>query len=232
MRVLLIRLDAHIYAEPTLGHSARGESYYGRVDKTMSLMDQLTNVVVGQMTQQAAQKTGMNEGLAQQLMPMAMAALMGGLKKNASQPQGAEALANALDRHDGSLLNNLDQLGNDQTLADGQKILGHILGGKQAQTQQALAKTAGIGQDQVGQLLAMAAPMVLASLGRAKKEQGLDPSALAGLVTEESVRAQKAAPSELSGLMSFLDADGDGDFKDDMLETAGKKLLGGLFGRK
>ena len=197
----------------------------------MSLMDQLTDVVVGQMSREAAQKTGLNEGLAAQLMPMAMAALMGGLKKNAAQPNGADALASALDRHDGSLLNNLGQLADDNTLADGQKILGHILGGKRAQTEQALAKSAGVNQDQVGQLLAMAAPMVLASLGRAKREQGLDASALAGLVTEESVRVQKAAPSELSGLMQFLDQDGDGDFKDDMLEAAGKKIFGGLFGR-
>lgn len=197
----------------------------------MSLMDQLTDVVVGQMSQQAAQKTGLNEGLAAQLMPMAMAALMGGLKKNAAQPNGADALAGALDRHDGSLLNNLGQLADDNTLADGQKILGHILGGKQAQTERALAKSAGVNQDQVGQLLAMAAPMVLASLGRAKREQDLDASALAGLVTEESVRVQKVAPSELSGLMQFLDQDGDGDFKDDMLEAAGKKIFGGLFGR-
>ena len=198
----------------------------------MSLMDQLTNAVVGQMTQQAAQKTGLDEGLAAKMMPMAMAALMGGLKKNASQPQGAEALAKALDRHDGSLLNNISQVASNDTLADGQKILGHILGGKQAQTQQALAKTAGVDQDQVGKLLAMAAPMVLASLGKAKREQGLDPSALAGLISTESANAQKAAPSELGGLMSFLDADGDGDFKDDILEGAGKKLLGSLFGRK
>ena len=198
----------------------------------MSLMDQLSDVVVGQMSQQAAQKTGLNEGVAAQLMPMAMAALMGGLKKNAAQPNGADALASALDRHDGSLLNNLSQLGQDNTLADGQKILGHILGGKQSQTERALAKTAGVDQGQVGQLLAMAAPMVLASLGRAKREQGLDASALAGLVTEESVRVQKSAPAELGGLMQFLDQDGDGDFKDDMLEAAGKKILGGLFGRK
>lgn len=114
----------------------------------------------------------------------------------------------------------------------GKKILGHILGGKQTQTEAALAKSAGIDQGQVGQLLAMAAPMVLASLGRAKREQGLDASALAGLVTQESASVQQMAPAEMSGLMQFLDQDGDGDFKDDMLEAAGKKLLGGLFGRK
>ncbi len=198
----------------------------------MSLMDQLTQVVTNQVTQQAAQKTGLNEGLAEKMMPMAMAAIMAGLKKNAAQPDGAQALASALDRHDGSLLNNVSQLGDAHVLADGQKILGHILGGKQQKTEMALAKTAGVDQGQIAQLLAMAAPAVLASLGRAKREQNLDVSALAGLVTEESVRAQKNAPAELSGLMGFLDQDGDGDFKDDILEQAGKKLLGGLFGRK
>ena len=64
------------------------------------------------------------------------------------------------------------------------------------------------------------------------REQGLDVSALAGLVTEEGVRAQKAAPNELGSLMGFLDQDGDGDFKDDLMEAAGKKLLGGLFGKR
>jgi len=198
----------------------------------MSLMEQLTQVVVSQMAPQAAQKTGMNEGLAAQMMPMAMAAIMAGIKKNASTPQGAQALSNALDRHDGSLLNDLTKLGGDNILADGQKILGHVLGGKQAQTERALAKTAGVDQSQIGELLAMAAPAVLASLGRAKREQGLDVSALAGLVTEEGVRAQKAAPNELGSLMGFLDQDGDGDFKDDLMEAAGKKLLGGLFGKR
>ena len=198
----------------------------------MSLMDQLTNVVVQQVTQQASQKTGMTEGLAASMMPMAMAALMNGLKNNASNPNGAEALASALDRHDGSLLNNVSQLSSDDVMADGAKILGHILGGKQQRTEQALAKTAGVNQDQIGKLLAMAAPAVLASVGRAKREQNLDASGLAGLLAEEGVRAQKAAPSELNPLMQFLDQDGDGDFKDDVLEIAGKKLLGGLFGRQ
>ncbi len=198
----------------------------------MSLMDQLAGVVTQQISQQAAQKTGLSEGVAAQMMPIAMAALMGAMKKNASQPEGAQALANALDRHDGSLLNNVSQLSNDDVLSEGQKILGHVLGGKQAQTERALAKTAGIDASQVSQLLAMAAPAVLASLGRAKREQNLDVSSLAGLVTEESIRAQKAAPNELGGLMAFLDQDGDGDFKDDILESAGKKLLGGLFGKR
>ena len=198
----------------------------------MSLMEQLTQVVASQMAPRAAQKTGIDETLTASLIPMAMAALMAGLKKNASNPDGAVALSKALERHDGSLLNNIAQVANDDAIADGQKILNHILGGKKSQTERALAKTAGIDQAQIAQLLAIAAPTVLASLGRAKQEQGLDASALAGLITEESLRLEKGAPAELGGLMSFLDQDGDGDFKDDMFEAAGKKLLGGLFGRR
>jgi hypothetical protein len=198
----------------------------------MSLMDQLTQAVSQQLSQQAAQKTGLSEGAAAQMMPMAVAALMAGLKKNAAEPGGAQAIANALDRHDGSLLNNATQLSNDNVLADGQKILGHILGGKQGQTESALAKAAGVDQSQIGNLLAMAAPAIMASLGKAKREQSLDVSSLAGLINQESANIQKAAPSELGGLLKFLDQDGDGDFKDDVLEAAGKKLLGGLFGKR
>ena len=198
----------------------------------MSLLEQLTSVVASQMSQQAAQSSGIDAGLAEKMMPMAMTALLGGLKKNSSNAAGAEALSNALDNHDGGLLNNLGQLGSADVLADGDKILGHILGGKRSQTEQALAKTAGVDQAQIGKLLAMAAPALLASLGKAKREQNLDVSGLAGLVTQEAASAQQAAPNELGGLMGFLDQDGDGDFKDDLLEAAGKQLLGGLFGRK
>ena len=198
----------------------------------MPLLDQLSDLVVSQMSQQAEQNTGISAGAAEKLLPMAMATIMGGLKKNASNAAGAEALSNALDKHDGGLLDDLARLGDGDVQADGKKILAHILGAKQSQTEQALARTAGVNQDQIGQLLAMAAPLVLASLGKAKRDNGLDASALSGLVTAESARAQQAAPAEIGGLMSFLDQDGDGDFKDDVLEAAGKKLLGGLFGKR
>ncbi|MEM8617706.1 MAG: DUF937 domain-containing protein [Pseudomonadota bacterium] len=198
----------------------------------MSLFNQLTDVVTSQATSQVAQKAGIDSQLAAKMMPMVMGALMGGLKKNTSEPQGAEALASALDKHDGGLLNNLADLSNDDVMADGRNILGHILGGKQEQTVQALAKTAGVDTSRMGDLLAMSAPALLAALGKTKNEQGLDSAGLAGLVTEEATKVQQEAPSALTGLMSFLDEDGDGDFKDDLLEAAGKSLLGGLFGRK
>ncbi len=197
----------------------------------MSLMEQLTNAVVGQIAGQAAQKTGLSDDMAAKLMPMAMSVLMGGLKKNAASPEGAQALSNALDRHDGGMLDNLSALTNDDTMADGQKILGHILGGRQNGAQEMMAQATGANASQINNLLAMAAPAVLASLGKAKREQGLGVSDLANLVNAEGAAAQKAAPSELGGLMSMLDADGDGDVKEEVM-SLGAKLLGGLFKKR
>jgi len=197
----------------------------------MSLMDQLMQAAAGQVTKQASQQTGLSEGMAEKLLPMAMAALMGGLKKNAATPAGAEALSNALDKHDGSLLSNPSKFGDNNLMDEGQKILGHILGNKQGITEQALAKAGGgISESQVNKVLAMAAPAILASLGKAKQEQGLDVSALAGLVTNEGTRAQENAGGQLNGLFQLLDADGDGDIKEEALGM-GKKILGGLFKR-
>ncbi|MEM8988039.1 MAG: DUF937 domain-containing protein [Pseudomonadota bacterium] len=198
----------------------------------MSLLEQLTGAALQQMAGGASRKTGVDAGLAEKLLPMAMTALMGGLKKNASNPDGAAALASALDRHDGGVLNDLGAVENDDVAADGEKILGHIFGGKQGATEQALAKTAGIDQAQMRQILAMAAPAVLGALGKAKRDQGLGAADLSRLVTQETDRAEAVAANELGGLMKFLDQDGDGDFRDELLEAAGKNLLGGLFGRK
>ena len=198
----------------------------------MSLMDQLTQVVASQMAQSAAKKTGMSEGMAASLAPLAMSVIMSGLKKNTANPAGAQALSNALDNHDGGLLDNLSNLSNDDVMADGQKILGHILGGNRANAEDQLSKMAGgASRDQVSQLLAMAAPAVLGALGKAKREENLDVSALTNLVTQEGQRAQQAAPSELSGFMAMLDSDGDGNLNNEAMGI-GKRLLSSLFGRK
>ncbi len=111
---------------------------------------------------------------------------------------------------------------------DGRRIFGHILGSKQDHTQAALAKAAGANPDQIATLLAMAAPASLAGLGKAKQDQGLDAGALAGLVKSEATRVHAQTPNELSGLLKWIDADGDGDVAEDIAAIA-SKALGGLF---
>jgi hypothetical protein len=195
----------------------------------MSLADQLTKVVASQMAKSAAQKTGLSEAMAAKLLPIAMAAVMGGVQKNVASPKGAEALANALAKHDGGLLNNLGKAGDDNVLNDGRKILGHVFGGKQSEVERALQKAGGgaISGTQMRDLLAMAAPAVMASLGKAKKDEGLDIGALSGLVKKEAGAVAASHGQELSGFMKLLDADGDGKVSDDALDL-GKKIFSGI----
>lgn len=197
----------------------------------MSLIEEIGKAAFSQMTRNAPAKTGLNEGAIAALMPMATAMLMNGLKSNVAQPGGAEALAKALAKHDGSLLKNPSRAADDDVLADGSAILGHILGGKKGQAEQTLAKAAGADPDQIAKLLAMAAPAILAGLGKAKRDQDLDAGALAELVKSESRRAETAAPKELGGLLKWIDADGDGRIDDNIADLATKGLAG-LFGKR
>jgi hypothetical protein len=151
------------------------------------------------------------------------------------RPGGAEALSNALRKHDGGFLKDLGRAGDDDVITDGRKILGHVFGDKQGQLETAMAKSGGgVDARQISALLAMAAPAVLAALGKTQREQGLDARALPDLIRKESERAQASQGPGLAGLMKMLDADGDGRISAAEMQR-GKGLLAGLaglFGRK
>lgn len=192
-----------------------------------------------------AGQTNQPENKTQDVLTMALPVLMTAMKRNASTPQGAEGLIGALNnKHDGSILDNLGGLfsgGVDNNiLTDGSKILGHVLGGKQQNVQQALSQKSGIDANSVAQILKVAAPIIMGVLGSQAKQQnvnnasGLD-SLLGGLLKGNSPQ------HEQSFLESILDADGDGSVIDDVagmvLGSSKKKgglggLLGGLFGGK
>ena len=157
----------------------------------------------------------------------------------------AESLMNALNnKHDGSILDNLDGLFeggvNSEVLQDGNKILGHVLGSKQQNVTNALSQKSGVDANSVAQILQVAAPLLLGLLGKQSRQQsvssqsGLE-SMLGGLITNN------AQNQEQSFLEAILDADGDGSVVDDVagmvLGKGSKKsglggLLGGLFGKK
>ena len=192
-------------------------------------MSFITDMIVQQLgnsgASMIAEKLGIPESTAQMAISAALPMIVGGLGRNASDPSGAEAISGALNKHDGSILNDvMGALGNQAEMDDGMAILGHILGGKQGNAQSALGQAAGLDSGQAGDLMAMLAPIVMGQLGQAKQQQGLDASGLADLLGQE----RQSADEQLGGMASLLDMDGDGDITDDMLNLGGK-LLGGLF---
>ena len=200
------------------------------------ILDLLAQNLTGSQTDQIAQRIGADPRTTQKAIGAALPAILAAMNRNTNTSAGAGALAAALDRdHDGSLLDNIGgflggQMGG--KAADGGGILGHILGAQKPRVEEGVAKASGLDMRTVGKLLPILAPIVMAALGRRKRQASLDPTGLSGLLGQESARAREQAPSGLLGALSgFLDADGDGSIQDDLMAQAGRAALGKLFGR-
>lgn len=204
------------------------------------LQSQLGNQdFIGQLTKQIGAE---NPAQTQAAIPGIVTTLMGAMAKNASTPEGANSLANALDRdHDGSILE--DALGmlsgqkqaSNAKMVNGAGILSHLLGGKQNGAIQMISQMSGLEQGKTGNLMTMLAPILMGALGKTKQQNGLDAGGILNLLTG-SLNAQKQQSGTIGNksmdmISMFLDQDGDGDVKDDIIKIGGR-LLGGLFRRK
>lgn len=146
----------------------------------------MTNMLKDQAIKAISKKTGLDEKTASTMAAKALPMILGQLKNNASDPAKAESLEKAVEKNDGSLLDNFDNI----DLKDGAKILGHVFGNKQAEVEKEIGNP---------DILSALAPMVMGSLGKANADSG------------ESAGSLLSNPA-LQGLAAkFLDQDGDGD---------------------
>ena len=160
---------------------------------------------------------------------LALPTILAGLSQNAAQPQGAAALDNALNAHDGSILDNLGGLlgGAGGGGGIGGAILGHIFGDRRGKVEQGVGRSSGLNAAQVAQLMAMLAPIVMGVLGRMKQTKQLD----ANRLPEVLQKSRDQGEQEIPGLGGILDANNDGSVADDLLRM-GSSALGGMFGKK
>ncbi len=180
--------------------------------------------------EQVSRDVGGNQDATQRAIAAAIPMLLSALQKNSKSQSGAESLANALERnHDGGILGNLGSiLGQKSTQSMGEKILGHVLGGRKENVSTQLGKATGLGADDVTKILANLAPVVLGAVGKAKRENNLDVSGLQDLLKQERKTIKKKQPN-LSFLEKALDGDGDGDVDLSDVLKQGSGLLKGFF---
>lgn len=199
-----------------------------------SLEDLLGQQESSQAVDQISQQVGAQPNLVNSAIQMALPAILSGLANNASTPQGAQSLDNALaNDHDGSILDSLGGLGglgslagailgggqtSRQTNAGG--ILGHIFGNSQGQVAQEISNQSGLNTGQVAQILMMLAPIVMGYLGRQKQQQGLDADGLSNWLGGQQQQIQQQAPQSGGFLNNILDRDGDGSSMDDIASMA------------
>ena len=189
----------------------------------MDLLKTILQAGNGQVLQQMAAQLGTNPAATQSALTKVLGALGQGVAKNASTPGGLEGLVKALGSgNHSSYLENPSALGQAASIADGNGILGHILGSKDASRALAgqVAGQTGVSADIVKKLLAMAAAAMMGALSQ--RTQG--GQALASQLGTSGIGAggQNAG---LGSLLGMLDADGDGSPVNDILGMA-KKFLG------
>ena len=190
-------------------------------------MNAITQIITQQLGGNAvsaiAQRFGISESTANTAVQIVVPLIVSALARNASQPQGAESLHQAINNdHDGSILDNvMGYLGNPQS-ANGAGILGHVFGNQRPAIENTLAQATGMDQNSAGGLLETLAPLVMGSLGKAQQQNELDPSGLSNLLESQQQEAQANAPDVMSMLGSMLDQNKDGSSMDDLQRMAAK----------
>lgn len=199
---------------------------------SQSILDMLDGQLGGQALEMIAGRIGADRSQVEKAVPAALGGLMTGLARNARSADGAEALLSALRRdHDGSVFDDLSGVLAAPEKAKGPGILGHVFGGRQAAVESVLGQSTGLDASSMSKLLAMLAPLVMGALGQKQRQSGLDPRDLGGLLEREQRTAARQAP-DLGLLGGLLDADGDGDIKDDVARLGGSLLKSFLGGRR
>jgi hypothetical protein len=189
----------------------------------MSLLELLQNQIGGQAVDHISQKLGADRGTTSNAVEAALPLLLTAVARNASNPQQAQSLDQAVSQdHDGSILNDVPGFINRAESGPGAGILNHILGGRQQSVQQGLSQATGLDTGKTGQLLTILAPLVMGALGRAKQERNLDAGGLSTLLAGEHEHLKESAPGVMGVLGRFLDKNHDGSVVDDVGGMLGK----------
>lgn len=183
------------------------------------LMETILGAAGGGVLQQVAGKFGLDESQAASAIQALLPALTSGVQRNVAQEGGLESLLGALTggNHE-QYLDNPSAVHDEQTTQDGNSILGHLLGSKDASRQVAAqaAEQTGLGSDLLKQMLPVVASLAMGALSKQAAGNNLN-----GMM-------QGGESSGVMGMLgSFLDQNHDGSVMDDVLKGVAGRLFGG-----
>ena len=169
--------------------------------------------------------TGSSNKDVSNVLSAALPALLNGAKAQANDASTTEGYANALAQHAKDDTNDLAGFLGNVDLADGAKIVSHLLGSDKGDVTSSVAKKAGVSKDTTSQIMSAAGPLLMSLLGQQadeddNKDSGvgallgslLDNVDLGELLTGQSSSSASSASSSGNGLSGLLGG-----------------LLGGLF---
>jgi hypothetical protein len=191
----------------------------------MDILSILNSLQDKQTVNQLTKSVGADSNQVKKAVELGIPMLMQAMSNNARTPQGAEALAKALDQHKEDPLDDVSGFLNGVDINEGKKILGHVFNQKTQTVEKNLAAQTGMSSNQIEKLLAQLAPVVLGALGKEKNQKGIDTNGLTSMLPMITKLLGSDSKDDVLGIATkLLDADGDGDIMDDV-----SKMLGGFF---
>ena len=188
-------------------------------------LEALLGLLQGQDLEKLAQQVGGSSKEVRNGAAAALPAILAAVNKNANNSEKAEGLNNALNQHDGSVLNNLGNYLQNPDLKDGAGILGHLFGNNTQNVANAVSQSSGLDTQGSLKMLETLAPLVLGALGQQKKENNLDAQGISNL-TSNLASSLEGASGIMGMITNFLDSNKDGNVMDDLTGMIGK-FLGG-----
>jgi len=136
----------------------------------MDLSAVMTTLLSSDSVKNLSKKTGSSQKEVKSVLTTALPLLLEGAGEQAKDKTTAESFSKALAKHSDSDTSNLaDFLGN-VDMADGAKIIGHLLGGDTKSTTKKVSKSSGTSDDDTAKILAAAAPLLMSLLGQESKK--------------------------------------------------------------
>lgn len=173
----------------------------------------------GSAPQNLAQRFGVSDSQASSAISALLPALLSGMQKNVQQENGFESLMGALSsgQHQ-RYVDDKTTVFEQDTVREGNGILGHLLGSKDVSRQVARKASAqsGVGEEVLKQMLPVVATMLMGSLSKQTKSGNAAAAGSGGLAG-----ALGGRQGFLQMLTPFLDKNNDGSIADDLLRMAG-----------
>ena len=132
------------------------------MDLTSLMKTMLSSDSIAQMSK----KTGTSTDEVKSVLLSALPAMLSGVQGQANNQETVAGFAGALDSHAKDDTSDISAFLSNVDIKDGEKIVGHLLGGDKAATTKAAATKAGLSNAATGKILGAAAPLLMSLLGQ------------------------------------------------------------------
>lgn len=187
----------------------------------MNLSSLVSTLVSSDVAKNIAGAVKSDSGSVKKVISAALPTLLDGAKEQSADE--ASGFADALLAHSQDDTSNISKFIKKVDLADGKKILGHLLGDNLTDKVGEISRAAGVSKKSTAGILSAAAPLLMSLLGKqAAAEKGPD-----GL---SSIVSSLFSGVDLGGMLSGLLTDNASEEKEEEKPAAGG-LFGGLLGK-